>query len=109
MTNFEDHELAQAIHRELLELRARSNVVTPVELSVLAARAELPENWQPDESRASVDEARTKAWLAICRLASEMANNEAVASESPADKVGSTDPLWSVAIDSVEAWMTEAG
>lgn len=32
MTNF-DHELAQAIHRELLELRARANAVTPVELS----------------------------------------------------------------------------
>jgi hypothetical protein len=109
MTNFEDHELAQAIHRELLELRARANVVTPVELSVLAARAELPENWQPDESRASIDDARTDAWLAICRLASEMANNEAVASEGPVDKMVSTDPLWSVAIDRVEAWITEAG
>ena len=39
MTDFEDHELAQAICRELLELRART---TPVELSVLAAKAELP-------------------------------------------------------------------
>jgi len=106
VTNFEDHDLAQAIHRELLELRART---TPVELSVLAAKAELPENWQPDESRASIDDARTDAWLAICRLASEMANNEAVASEGPVDKMVSTDPLWSVAIDRVEAWITEAG
>ena len=104
MADFEDHELAQAIHRELQEMRARANAVTPVELSVLAAKAELPENWQPDERRALIDEARTKAWLAICRLASEMANNEA--SESPADKVN-TDPLWAVAIDRVQAWVVE--
>ena len=76
MTNFEDHELAQAIHRELLELRARTNAVTPVELNVLAAKAELPANWQPDETKAAIDDARTDAWLAICRLASETANNE---------------------------------
>ena len=76
MTDFEDHELAQAICRELLELRARTNAVTPVELSVLAAKAELPANWQPDETKAAIDNARTDAWLAICRLASETANNE---------------------------------
>jgi hypothetical protein len=58
-------------------LRARANSVTSVELSVLAAKAELPTNWQPDEARASIDDARTNAWLAICRLASETANNEA--------------------------------
>jgi hypothetical protein len=102
--DFEDHELAQAIHRELKEMRARANAITPVELSVLAAKAELPENWQPDERRALIDEARTKAWLAICRLASEMANNEA--SESPADQAN-TDPLWAVAIDRVQAWVVE--
>ena len=73
MTDFEDHELAQAICRELLELRART---TPVELSVLAAKAELPANWQPDETKGAIDDARTDAWLAICRLASETANNE---------------------------------
>jgi hypothetical protein len=87
MTNFEDNELAQAIHRELLELRARANAVTPVELSVLAAKAELPANWQPDETKAAIDDARTDAWLAICRLASETANNE-----SRPDKVN-TAPL----------------
>jgi hypothetical protein len=65
MTDFEDHELAQAIHRELLELRARTNAVTPVELSVLAAKAELPANWQPDETKAAIDDARSDAWLAI--------------------------------------------
>ena len=76
-------------------LRARSKCwATPVELSVLAAKAELPANWQPDETKGAIDDARTDAWLAICRLASEMANNEA--SESPADKVN-TDPLWAVA------------
>jgi hypothetical protein len=73
MTDFEDHELAQAICRDLLELRART---TPVELSVLAAKAELPANWQPDETKGAIDDARTDAWLAICRLASETANNE---------------------------------
>ena len=30
MTDFEDNELAQAIHRELLELRGRANEVAPV-------------------------------------------------------------------------------
>ena len=61
MTDFEDNELAQAIHRELLELRARANAVTPVELSVLAAKAELPANWQPDETKGAIDDARTDA------------------------------------------------
>jgi hypothetical protein len=107
MSHFEDYELAQAIHRELLELRARANSVTSVELSVLGAKAELPTNWQPDEARASIDDARTNAWLAICRLATETANNEAVAAENRPDKVH-TDPLWAVAIDRVQAWVTEA-
>ena len=39
MTCFEDFELAQAIHRELLELRARATSVTAVELSGLAAKS----------------------------------------------------------------------
>ena len=103
MTDFEDHELAQAICRELLELRARANAVTPVELSVLAAKAELPANWQPDETKAAIDDARTDAWLAICRLASQTANNE-----SRPDKVN-TAPLWDVAIDRVQAWVAEEG
>jgi hypothetical protein len=30
MADFEDHELAHAIHRELLELRGRANEVAPV-------------------------------------------------------------------------------
>ena len=107
MTSFEDFELAQAIHRELLELWARATSVTAVELSVLAAKAELPANWQPDENRASIDDARTNAWLAICRLASETANNETAASENRPDKVH-TDPLWAVAIDRVQAWVAEA-
>ena len=71
MAHFEDYELAQSIHRELLELHARANSATSVELSVIAAKAELPPNWQPEENRATVDDARTNAWLAICRLASE--------------------------------------
>jgi len=54
MADFEDHELAQPIHRELQEMRARANAVTPVELSVLAAKAELPANWQPDVQELSV-------------------------------------------------------
>jgi hypothetical protein len=49
MAHFEDYELAQSIHRELLELRARANSATSVELSVIAAKAELPTNWQPQE------------------------------------------------------------
>jgi hypothetical protein len=83
-------------------LRARATSVTAVELSVLAAKAELPANWQPDENRASIDDARTNAWLAICRLASETANNQTAASEVH------TDPLWAVAIDRVQAWVAEA-
>ena len=76
-------------------------------MTVLAAKAELPTNWQPDEARASIDDARTNAWLAICRLASETANNEAAAGDSRPDKVN-TDPLWAVAIDRVQAWVAEA-
>ena len=48
------------------------------------------------------------AWLAICRLACETANNEVAAGENRPDKMVDTDPLWSVAIDSVQAWVTEA-
>ena len=81
MAHFEDYELAQSIHGELLELRARANSATSVELSVIAAKAELPTNWQPQEDRATVDDARTNAWLAICRLASETANNETAAED----------------------------
>jgi len=99
MTNFEDNELAQAIHRELLELRARANAVTPVELSVLAAKAELPANWQPDETKAAIDDARTDAWLAICRLASETANNE-----SRPDKVNNAPLGTLLSIASRRGW-----
>ena len=35
--------------KALLELRARANSATSVELSVIAAKAELPTNWQPQE------------------------------------------------------------
>ena len=51
----DDYELAQGIHRELLELRARAKSVTSVGLGVLAAKAELPTNWQP-RSRYGRDE-----------------------------------------------------
>jgi hypothetical protein len=61
---------------------------------------------QPQESRAAVDDAN--AWLAICRLASETANNEVAAGENRPDKMVDTDSLWSVAIDRVQAWVTEA-
>ena len=101
MAHFEDYELAQSIHRELLELRARANSATSVELSVIAAKAEL-------ESRATVDDARTNAWLAICRLARETANNETAAEENAPNRMIDTDPLWAVAIDRVQAWVTEA-
>ena len=101
MAHFEDYELAQSIHRELLELRARANSATSVELNVIAAKAEL-------ESRATVDDARTNAWLAICRLASETANNETAAEENAPDRMIDIDPLWAIAIDRVQAWVTEA-
>jgi hypothetical protein len=101
-------KLAQSIHRELLELRARANSATSVELSVIAAKAELPTNWQPQESRATVDDARTNAWLAICRLASETANNETAAEENAPNRMIDTDPLWAIAIDRAQAWVTEA-
>jgi hypothetical protein len=57
-------------------------------------------NWQPQESRTSVDEARMNAWLAICGLASETADDE--------NRTVNTDSLWAVAIDRVQAWVTEA-
>ena len=41
MAHFEDYELAQSIHRELLELRARANSATSVELSVIAAKGRI--------------------------------------------------------------------
>ena len=56
MAHFEDYELAQSIHGELLELRARANSATSVELSVIAAKAELPANADfrpPDEAAAA--------------------------------------------------------
>jgi hypothetical protein len=40
------------------------------------------------------------AWLAICRLASETADGE--------NRTVNTDALWAVAIDRVQAWVTEA-
>ncbi len=87
MTHFEDYELAQTIQRDLLELRVRANSAAAVELSVIAAKAELPPNWQPQERRAAVGDARTSAWLAICRLASETANNEKAAEENAPNSI----------------------
>jgi hypothetical protein len=101
MAHFEDYELAQKHSFELLELRARANSATSVELNVIAAKAEL-------ESRATVDDARTNAWLAICRLASETANNETAAEENAPNRMIDTDPLWAIAIDRAQAWVTEA-
>jgi hypothetical protein len=108
MAHFEDYELAQTIHRELVELRARAKSATSVELSVVAAKAELPTNWQPQESREAVDDARTNAWLAICRLVEETGNNETAAEENRPDKMINTDPLWAVAIDRLQDWVIEA-
>ena len=65
----------------MLELRARANSATSVEVSVIAAKAELPADWQASGDRATVDDAGTNAGLAICRLASETANNETAAEE----------------------------
>ena len=87
---------------------ARAKSATSVELSVIAAKAELPTNSQPQENRATVDDARTNAWLAICRLASETANNETAAEGNAPNRMIDTDPLWAVAIDRVQAWVTEA-
>ena len=73
MAHFEDYELAQGIHRELLELRARANSATSVELSVIAAKAELPTNWQPQErlpglpSRGFSLSRSAERWLSVDR------------------------------------------
>ena len=100
--------MAQSIHGEMLELRARANSATSVELSVIAAKAEIARGLAGLRSRATVDDAGTNAWLAICLLASETANNETAAEENAPDRMIDTDPLWAVAIDRVQAWVTEA-
>ena len=55
----EDYELAQSIHGEMLELRARANSATSVELSVIAAKAEIARGLAGLRSRATVDDAGT--------------------------------------------------
>jgi hypothetical protein len=61
---------------------------------------------QPQESRAAVDDAN--AWLGHLPFGSETANNEVAAGENRPDKMVDADPLWSVVIDRVQAWVTEA-
>jgi hypothetical protein len=103
MTNFEDNELAQAIHRELLELRARAKLITPVDLSVLAAKAELPANWQPDETKGrSMMQELMRGWRSAVLPAKRRTMRAGLI------KVN-TAPLWDVAIDRVQAWVAEEG
>jgi hypothetical protein len=71
-------------------------------------RPNCPRVGRPPENGATVDDARANAWLAICRLASETANNETAAEENAPDRMIDTDPLWAVAIDCVQAWVTQA-
>jgi hypothetical protein len=103
MTNFEDHELAQAICRELLELRARTNAVTPVELSVLAAKAELPRIGNLTRlRRRSMMQELMRGWRSAVLPAKRRTMRAGLI------KVN-TAPLWDVAIDRVQAWVAEEG
>ena len=69
MAHFEDFELARSVYRALQDLRSRKTSATVLELDAIAAQAAIPPNWQRRDNRSYVDEARTDAWLAVCRLA----------------------------------------
>jgi hypothetical protein len=75
MAHFEDFELAQSVHRELQQLRARAAPAASVELDAIAAKAALPADWQRRSSTATIDSVRTDTWLAICRLAGATMRN----------------------------------
>jgi hypothetical protein len=108
MAHFEDFELARRVYRTLQDLRSRNTSATVLELDAIAAQAAIPPNWQQRENRSYVDEARTDAWLAICRLAAATAENQYAVNHDEPNKFVDIGPLWSVALDRAQAWIEEA-
>jgi hypothetical protein len=108
MAHFEDYELAQRIYRALQDLRSRKTSATVLELDAIASQAAIDPNWRQRDSRSYVDETRTDAWLAVCRLAAATAENQNAVNHHEPNKVVDIGPLWSVALDRVQAWVKEA-
>ena len=108
MAHFEDFELARSIYRALQDLRSRNTSATVLELDAIATQAAIPPNWQRRDNRSYVDEARTDAWLAVCRLAAATAENQNAVNHDEPNKVIDIGPLWSMALDRAQAWIEEA-
>jgi hypothetical protein len=92
----------------LQDLRSRNTSATVLELDAIAAQAAIPPSWQRRDNRSCVDEARTDAWLAFCRLAAATAENQNPVNHDEPTKVVNIGPLWSVALDRAQAWIEEA-
>jgi hypothetical protein len=108
MAHFEDYKQAQTIHRALADLRSRATPATLLELDAVAAQAALPMSWPRQDNRSYVDDARTNAWLGICRIAAATAENQYAVNHNEPDKLVDRDPLWSVALERVQTWIEEA-
>lgn len=107
MASFEDHELAQAVHRELVQLRSREKPATSTELDALGVRTAISAGWQAQGSRTRAHDARTAAWLTICKLASDIDYNEDMARDGRRDLMTDTNSLWTRAIEFAEEWCRE--
>jgi hypothetical protein len=91
----------------LQQLRARAAPAASVELDAIAAKAAVPADWQRRSGRTTIDDVRTDAWLAICRLAGATMSNEAARKANEYDKLKDVDQLWALAIDRTHEWMRE--
>jgi hypothetical protein len=96
LTHFEDHGLAQAVHRELQQLRVREPPATAEELATLARKADEPPGWQPRNSRKKFDDARANTRIAINELAERVSTNL------------SSSLFWKIALDRAWAWVQAA-
>jgi hypothetical protein len=105
---FRDFELARSVYQALQGLRSRKTSATVLELDAIAAQAAIPPNWQRRDNRSYVDEARTDAWLAVCRLVAATTENQNAVNQDEPTKVIDVGPLWSVALDRAQAWIEDA-
>jgi hypothetical protein len=107
MAHFEDYELAQAVHAELMKLRSRPTTPTDEEIMIIARKAGIT-SASPRSSRKAVDDARHDAWLAISKLAEVHAENAAAGAAHTPGKIVETSPFWATAIDLAQGWVRAA-
>jgi hypothetical protein len=104
LIHYKDFELAQSVKRELMQLRSRPTMPTREDIMLVARKAALTGSSHRAD-RAGVDKSRTKAWLAIGKLAAAIDGNARFIEENRADVLVNTSLLWARAIDLCQVWM----